>query len=88
MADNHVEQDDPILFARNTIGRALEFFVTMLADWINDVHDLKTSKQHAFISSCFNRSETDLSVAVLRLIARPCVEYDTRYSQRSDLLRL
>ena len=77
VADNHVEQDDPILFARNTIGPALEFFVTMLTDWINDAHDFRNQQTTCLHLSRFSRSEIDLSVADLGLIARMCVECDT-----------
>ena len=58
MADNHVEQNNPILFACNTIGRASEHFITVLTDWIDDTHGSATSKQHAFIHHAFCRSET------------------------------
>jgi hypothetical protein len=38
MADNHVKQENAILFARDTIGRALVHFITMLTDWLGQFH--------------------------------------------------
>jgi hypothetical protein len=55
MADDHVEQNNPVLFARNTIRRALVYFVTVLTDWIDDAHNFKSSKQHAFIHRACSR---------------------------------
>lgn len=49
MADNHVKQEDAILFARYTIGAALVHFITMLTDWTGRVHSaLSVSKVYAF----------------------------------------
>ena len=48
MADNHVKQQNAILFARDTIGAALVHFITMLTDWTGRVHSvLSVSKVYA-----------------------------------------
>jgi hypothetical protein len=49
MADNHVEQENAILFARHTIRPALVHFITMLTDrpgWFHKT--LSMSKVYAF----------------------------------------
>jgi hypothetical protein len=55
----------------------VEFFVTMLTDWIDDAHDFRYQQTTCLHLSRFSRSEIDLSVADLGLIARMCIECDT-----------
>jgi hypothetical protein len=83
MTDNHVEQNNPILFALNAIGCAVEFFVTMLTDWINDVHDFENQQTTCLNSARCEPLQNRLRVAYLGLICNICVKFDTTHRHRS-----
>jgi hypothetical protein len=86
MADNHVEQNNTILFARNTVRCALIHFVTMLTHWIGCFHRLR-NQQRTCLSEADPRpnmemvnlaSPSDLAIQIWDDRISFCVTIDTR----------